>query len=157
MSGMTSVFCDSTGDGGEWFSSSSSSSSNWSGWFSLTWPSSLPSEFVEVVHLPLDEFQTKLDGESPVMRPSLWSSRRRALTLCGFILQICWRKRNSWWTARSTSSPWGWPRPSSSPGSFLSWSSEPQTFSHREMSEDVCVLVTPCGPEAHVGQKTLHL
>lgn len=38
--------------------------------------------------------------------------------------QSCWRRKKSWWTVKCTCLPWGWPRPSSSRGSCLSWSSE---------------------------------
>lgn len=87
-------------------------------------------EFVEVILLPLDEFQQKIDGEVPSQRDVSVCNKRSDGTRCPTCAlfsvspQSYWKKKKSWWILRCTSSPWGWCRPSSSRGSCLSWSSD---------------------------------
>lgn len=96
-------------------------------------------EFVEVVLLPLDEFQTKIDGESP----SRCHVRPRHAHASPFVFwQIYWRKRKSWWTPKCTSSAWGWLRPSSSPRSCPSWNNKHVRSGLRGLGWDLLKNVT---------------
>lgn len=88
-------------------------------------------EFVEVVLLPLDEFQTKIDGESQSRchgRP-----RDDHANASPFVFsQIYWRKKKSWWMPKCTSLAWEWLRPSLSPRSCPSSNNRAQ--SHRVLA-----------------------
>lgn len=111
-------------------------------------PFILFSEFVEVVLLPLDEFQMKIDGEvsdfSHGDHPqTLFFSHYLTCFFFFFVLplQSWWRKKKSLWTPKCTSLPWGWSRPSLSRGSCPSWSSEAER-SGWEREEEIVFAVT---------------